>query len=593
MKTFVESNVIFPGILSRGDCEEAKSMSTFLHILINLLSTALLGASNYTMQCLHAPTRAQVDEAHAQRKWVDIGIPSWRNRHRVSKKDVIMWWILAWSSAPLHLLYNSSVFLEVSAQNYDVAFISQANAFKLVANDTGHNLASMTWQQCSSAFENYVIFGYSSLLLVTPETEHPLVNFGNNITQILPPEFIYPNMSEVKLGSQIEWRRENKSVAISRGRSFPVVSCLNKPLKQQSCKLKFSVPIIVVVIFCNLSKVLCMALTVWYSKETKLVTLGDAIASFLEISDPITKDLCLMSKDDVQQGRWTRPKAPEKWTPITEKTFYAANARRFFIVNISSVPQHRFANFGSFVLFTCACFLASALTGMISAHEFRKGVGFGDSMSQAPALLDTNVRNDNTWGILFNVLLANIPQSLVSLLNLFYNGLLTSFLLGEEWTNLAHQQQPLRVTEPKGSQRSQYYLTIPYQYGIPAMVLSTIFHWLVAESFFLVRITAMHQGIERLEDSISSLGYSPLAIALAGIICCLMLALVDLKARQRLKQASPLASHCSAAISAACHPPRDEDGLETRPIQWGVVQGAGESIGSWKKRGKDFGHSGL
>ncbi|CAG8982487.1 hypothetical protein HYALB_00002267 [Hymenoscyphus albidus] len=387
-------------------------------------------------------------------------------------------------------------------------------------------------------------------------------------------------MSEVKLGSQIEWRLGDKSAAISSGKSLPLVSCLNQTLKQQSCKLEFSVPIIVVVMFCNLSKVLCMAFTLWYSKGTKLVTLGDAITSFLETPDSTTKDSCLMSKDDVQRGRWTRPKCPEKWVPITEKTFYAANARRFFIF---------------YLIYMCLLsrFHFDGVVGAISAHEFRKGVGFGDSMSQAPALLDTNVRNDDAWGLLFNVLLANIPQSLVSLLNLFYNGLLTSFLLGDEWTNLAHRRQPLRVTEPKGSQKSQYYLTIPYQYGIPAMVLSTVLHWLVAESFFLVSITAVHQGIERLEDSISSLGYPPLAITLAGIICCMMLALIDLKARQRLKQASPLASHCSAATSAACHPSRDEVGLETRPIQWGVVQGADQSIGSWKKRGKNFGHCSL
>ncbi|CAG8982486.1 hypothetical protein HYALB_00002266 [Hymenoscyphus albidus] len=90
------------------------------------------------MQCLHAPTRAQVDKAHVQRKWVDTGIPSWRNRHWVSNKDVILWWILVWSSAPLHLLY-------LPAQEYDVAFVSQEHALRLAANDIGGGLTSMTW----------------------------------------------------------------------------------------------------------------------------------------------------------------------------------------------------------------------------------------------------------------------------------------------------------------------------------------------------------------------------------------------------------------------------------------------------------------
>lgn len=47
---------------------------------------------------------------------------------------------------------------------------------------------------------------------------------------------------------------------------------------------------------------------------------------------------------------------------------------------------------------------------------------------------------------------------------------------------------------------------------------------------------------------------------------------------------------CSAAISAACHASREEGDISELPIQWGVVRGAGESIGSWKNKDKDFGH---
>lgn len=78
------TNIKSIGILYQGDCEKSRQISTGLHILINILSTILPGASNYMMQCLHSPTRAEVDKAHAQRKWGDIGIPSWRNRRWVS-----------------------------------------------------------------------------------------------------------------------------------------------------------------------------------------------------------------------------------------------------------------------------------------------------------------------------------------------------------------------------------------------------------------------------------------------------------------------------------------------------------------------------
>jgi hypothetical protein len=74
------------------------------HALINILSTLLLCASNYTMQVLSSPTRQEVNEVHARGQWLDIGILSTRNLSKISKKRRILWWILGASSVPLHLL---------------------------------------------------------------------------------------------------------------------------------------------------------------------------------------------------------------------------------------------------------------------------------------------------------------------------------------------------------------------------------------------------------------------------------------------------------------------------------------------------------
>lgn len=65
-------------ILFEGDCERVRKLNTGLHFLINLLSTVLLSSSNYSMQCLSAPTRKEIDDAHAKRIWLDIGVPSIR-----------------------------------------------------------------------------------------------------------------------------------------------------------------------------------------------------------------------------------------------------------------------------------------------------------------------------------------------------------------------------------------------------------------------------------------------------------------------------------------------------------------------------------
>lgn len=90
--------------LFEGDCERVRRLNIGAHAIINILSTLLLGASNYSMQCLSAPTRTEVNAAHAKRKWLDIGIPSVRNLGRISGRRALLWVLLASSSLPLHLL---------------------------------------------------------------------------------------------------------------------------------------------------------------------------------------------------------------------------------------------------------------------------------------------------------------------------------------------------------------------------------------------------------------------------------------------------------------------------------------------------------
>jgi hypothetical protein len=88
----------------RGDCTKVDRINLVVHLAINALSTALLSGSNYCMQCLSAPSRDEVDKAHAKRRWLDIGVPSIRNLRSIARGKVFVWWILGLSSVPLHLM---------------------------------------------------------------------------------------------------------------------------------------------------------------------------------------------------------------------------------------------------------------------------------------------------------------------------------------------------------------------------------------------------------------------------------------------------------------------------------------------------------
>jgi hypothetical protein len=107
-----------------GSCAVVKHLDIFIHIGINILSTALLGASNLCMQLLAAPTRKELDAAHARQTWLDIGVPSFRNLWSIRRSRVVMWVLLALSSLPLHFIYNSVISSSIPQYGYAAAVVS-------------------------------------------------------------------------------------------------------------------------------------------------------------------------------------------------------------------------------------------------------------------------------------------------------------------------------------------------------------------------------------------------------------------------------------------------------------------------------------
>ena len=60
------------------------------------------------MQCLVAPTRAEIDKAHAKGAYLDVAVQSLRNLGSLSMYKVFLWSVLAISSLPLHLMSVSA-----------------------------------------------------------------------------------------------------------------------------------------------------------------------------------------------------------------------------------------------------------------------------------------------------------------------------------------------------------------------------------------------------------------------------------------------------------------------------------------------------
>lgn len=91
--------------LYEGKCSTQKNWARGLHLMINILSTIMLAASNYCMQCLSSPSRQNIDDLHPQQEWLDIGIPSLKNLFFIGLRRRVLWMVLLVSSLPIHLMF--------------------------------------------------------------------------------------------------------------------------------------------------------------------------------------------------------------------------------------------------------------------------------------------------------------------------------------------------------------------------------------------------------------------------------------------------------------------------------------------------------
>lgn len=87
-----------------GDCALAGEIFKWSHLAINAMSTLLLSASTVGVQCASAPTRAEIDSAHAVGEWLHVGVVGYRNWKWIGGWRRAIWVALMASSLPLHLV---------------------------------------------------------------------------------------------------------------------------------------------------------------------------------------------------------------------------------------------------------------------------------------------------------------------------------------------------------------------------------------------------------------------------------------------------------------------------------------------------------
>lgn len=164
-------------------------------------------------------------------------------------------------------------------------------------------------------------------------------------------------------------------------------------------------------------------------------------------------------------------------------------------------------------------------------------------------------------------------------------------VVADEWNGFIKERQTLRLSSPHGIQRSSYFLSLPYRFAVPLIIVSGALQWLISQSVFVVQTIGMAYGDSfyryPVYDS-SMIGYSNigtiycLIIGSVMVVALVMLGLCNSYRPRKYNEerkphaqsyTMPLVSTCSAAISAACHRPDDDSESHLLPVRWGFVCG--------------------
>lgn len=212
--------------------------------------------------------------------------------------------------------------------------------------------------------------------------------------------------------------------------------CLAEKLDQQ-CGVGLSNQILLAVVLCVLVKTVTCAvvLLVTFKKEASqpLVTLGDAIESFVVSPDQHTRGTGLVQDADVKGTR-----APQTDHRVAAMVRWHNTIYR----GISTIPLRLWLLDSVPILMAMICIIVfiGIMHGKVGTISF-----LGSTDSSHDTDFGTNYTK-LTFGI---IMAANSPQLVLSFWYLAYNTVLTKLVLAREWGRFASQFRPLRVTIPK------------------------------------------------------------------------------------------------------------------------------------------------
>ncbi|CAI4212306.1 unnamed protein product [Parascedosporium putredinis] len=463
-------------VIFDGKCSDTNVINTALHAFVNIVASLVLASSNYFMQVLSAPTREAIDAAHA--------------RGRSS------------SSVPLHLFFNSSVAETRTSSDYYMVLATEAfldgadyaipgagyNATAYYVewaigpdwlhNDTGSDAeiariaaearawARMELDECLDIYNSVdeALTTHRHVVVVVADPDQPDaegwdVEDDGRVNSVYGARAVQLSESLVasRKADSLVWGPESRGVGARRPGNVTAQYCLSEPFVAP-CEIRVHNLLLLISCLCCLFKAFaCTTVVVSRPLHAPLLTLGDAVESFLRNPDTSTRGMCWLDRS-ASSCTNTRLPGPRWW---------GAGAPR---------PDH-----------LCLGIIGCWPTGLPSVNI--STTTFGPS-AQNPLLSILPYETETTGNLqvaasVTMAAIVNTPQILLSIAYLAYNGLFTRMHGEREWSSYSVKYKPLRVSYARGLQTVAYRLQLPFRWSIPLISLSALLHWLVSNCLYI------------------------------------------------------------------------------------------------------------
>lgn len=580
------------GTLATGHCDGIKTATKYMRMVFAAITTLVLAAASYTAQVLTAPSRSEIDTAHSRRRALELGVLSFRNLRFVSKRGVFMAGVALLCGLSVGTLYNTAFFPVYQSRDYNVALVNEAFVhstpnYKDIQKklqpwprrwQSDKDTITITWaeystisrrnndwrilspQECINIYAADYQSEYRHVLAVTKDSSpHPtLIHFHSQITR--------------PATRQHDWLCPHKSFAFDRSyyscspwtipphdwrigeHDHRITYCLAEKPSTIACTISYSRTPLLALTLSLATLSIIMAAAALSHRPPPILTVGDAIASFLEDPDPHTEGMCTYTAAD--------------FTPVIPLP-HAVVPRGWNDERRRVGAAVRYGDWAVFYWMLGAAMAAVVVVWVVVLREhdgeymdlslgsqYRMGLGEVNQVSVVEGL---------PW------LLVGGPQVGVGLAWMGYMRLVGVMEFAKEYNGYAFRRGGLWTSGVVKGCRWRWWGVVPPRMMVVVAAVGWAVSAAVGSALFVVRVDfrGVDGGVKR-GGRFYGGGWSTPGVEVVFVVVAVAVGVqLWMAAKKVWRSAPPNAGVCSAAVAAACHDGGGYEGVGEMMVMWG------------------------